>query len=113
MQSPNSSGSSGPQSSRSSQGPHPLRRRSDVSAGRAPFIPTDEWITKLSPGDLAPDCFGHWSKVVEITYRGVDQGGQAYVGAWLELGLVATISHSYKVGRPVATIPGGSDRLGG
>ncbi len=90
---------------------HPRRRRSDASPDRAPFIPTEEWITRLSPGDLAPDCFGHWSPVVEITYRGVDQGGQAYVGAWLEFGSASRISHSYKVGRPVVTIPGGSDPL--
>jgi len=81
---------------------------SDISA--TAFIPTKEWITKLGNGDLAPDCFGGWSRVVEIIYGGVDVNGSVYIGVWLELGPASKISNSYKEGRPVITIRGGTER---
>lgn len=61
------------------------------------FMPDDEWIASLSIGDDAPYVFG-WSKVVEITYRGVDVHGRPYVGYTVDFGNGSTMSASSKSG---------------
>jgi hypothetical protein len=74
----------------------------------ASFIPTQEWLENLKVGDFAPDCFGTMSRVTDIRYSGRDLAGRSYVGVYLHLSENARISHSYKVGEPVVTVPGGT-----
>jgi hypothetical protein len=63
------------------------------------FMPTETDVQGLKVGSETLDCFGHWRRVTEITYRGTDVEGRPYVGFY------TTISGSYKVGRLERTVP--------
>ncbi len=68
--------------------------------------PTRRDIDNLKVGDYAPNCFGQFGKVVEITYRGIDTHGKAYVGYYVQWhGENSSISESLKEDEYLATIP--------
>ncbi len=43
------------------------------------YIPTLHEIESLSVGDMALNCFGQEAKVTQVTHRGTDIYGKAYV----------------------------------
>lgn len=49
------------------------------------IVPTAADVLELKVGDQAPYIFGT-STVVEITYRGVDVNGKAFVGYYVQFG---------------------------
>jgi hypothetical protein len=63
------------------------------------FMPTRAYVAGLQAGDAAPDCFGSMSTVAEITYRGEDAQGRAYVGYATAFGVNARITNSLKQDR--------------
>ena len=69
------------------------------------FCPTREWVQNLRVGDKAPNCFGEWREVREITYSGIDINGKAFVGYYTEFGPGSTISHSATEGEIDRTVP--------
>ncbi len=74
----------------------PKRRRfEDIGV----FLPTRSEIESLAVGNLAPDCFGNLRTVVEISFRGIDINGRAYVGYTTWFGANSTVSNSLKEGR--------------
>ena len=68
------------------------------------FKPSRKYVESLKVGDLAVNPYGRLSKVVNITYRGDDIKGRAYVGVELENGEYSTITSSYKEGELVRTL---------
>jgi len=68
------------------------------------FVWDKEKIQTLKAGDFAPDCFGNLVKVVEISFRGVDVNGLAYVGYSTEFGPNSSISNSMKEGKILRTV---------
>ena len=58
--------------------------------------PTRQNIDDLKIGDQAPNCFGRYGIVKEITYHGIDIHGQAYVGYYVGFGDNGTMSCSLK-----------------
>ena len=69
------------------------------------FVPTLADVEGIEPGVLALDCFGRWSRVREVLYRGTDVAGRPFVGFATEFGPNSTVSGSYKVGELVRTVP--------
>lgn len=67
--------------------------------------PTQDDILNLKVGDLAPDCFGRMSKVVEIYALSKDVKGKWFVCYYVEFGPNAKISESLKEGEPLSTVP--------
>jgi len=68
------------------------------------FIPNLEDVANLKVGDLALDCFGKWSSVTEISFRGTDILGKTYVGFFTAAGPTSSISGTYRVGELVRTV---------
>lgn len=70
------------------------------------FIPTREYIDNLKIGDTAPNCFGKYGTVKEITYRGTDTHGKHYVGYYVtwNSSTGSLISESLKEGERLTTI---------
>ena len=68
------------------------------------LIPTREMVENLKVGDLALDCFGSMSPVVEITRRCDDARGRAVVFFYTALGS-GRVSGHYKEGSLVRTVP--------
>lgn len=65
-------------------------------------VPTTAEIFNLEVGFFAPNCFGNMVQVKEITYKGTDINGNAYVGVKLCNGSHgSTITESYKAGQVV------------
>lgn len=61
------------------------------------YIPEKSDIINLKVGDLALDCFGNFKIVTSITYRGIDNKENNYVGYYTEFGPNgSTISNSMK-----------------
>jgi len=60
------------------------------------YIPTRTDIESLKVGDMALNCFGREAEVVEVSFRGNDLNGKAYVGLKVEFGPHSTITQSYK-----------------
>lgn len=71
---------------------------------RAYFIPTRDFVEDLKVGDIAPSSIGGWRTVKQITYRGDDVNGKAYVGYYVDFGNGSTLSHSIKEGELVRTL---------
>ena len=69
--------------------------------GRLAFKPSRNWILSLNVGSLAPDCFNRLREVKEISFRGEDSQGKAFVGVLLAWGTNSTMSNSYKEGELV------------
>lgn len=46
-------------------------------------VPTRHDIENLKVGDTVPNCFGRLGTIVEISYRGYDINGMAYVGYYV------------------------------
>lgn len=69
------------------------------------YKPTQDDAEDLKVGDMALDPFGNWNEVVEITYRGIDIHGKAYVGFYTKHGENGSVSNSYKDGEVVMTMP--------
>lgn len=68
--------------------------------------PTREDVEALKVGDLAPNCFGGMAIVKEITYRGVNLKGKAYVGYYAAFGdNNGSISGSLIENQTVSTVP--------
>lgn len=68
--------------------------------------PTRQDIESLQVGDYAPNCFGKFGKVNEISYRGIDVNGKAYVGYYVQWhGDDSSISESIKEDNIVMTVP--------
>ena len=69
------------------------------------IIPPVELVQNLEAGDTVLDCFGNVADVAEITFRGVDLAGKAFVGfTTTRLSDTSTCSHTYKAGRLVRTV---------
>lgn len=68
------------------------------------IIPSVELVQNLEAGDTVLDCFGNLADVAEITFRGVDLAGKAFVGFTTRLSDTSTCSHTYKAGRLVRTV---------
>jgi len=65
-------------------------------------VPTTSEIFNIEVGFFAPNCFGDIVEVKEITYKGTDVNGNAYVGVKLYNGSRgSTITESYKAGQVV------------
>ena len=69
--------------------------------GRLAFKPSRQWILSLEAGSLAPDCFNRIREVKEVSFRGEDSQGKAFVGVRLAWGINSTMSNSYKEGELV------------
>jgi hypothetical protein len=69
------------------------------------LIPTREQVQSLKVGDLALDCYGHWSKVTSIFAQKDDVNGRAYVCFYTDQGEGSNISGSYKEGELLRTVP--------
>jgi hypothetical protein len=69
--------------------------------------PTRAQIEALQVGDIGLDCFGHIARVKEIFARGIcEKDGRSFVCTYLEFGdNRGSISHSFKEGEIVPTIP--------
>ena len=68
------------------------------------YIPTRATIEHIEPGTLMLNCFGKLARVKEVTARGEDVNGLAYVCTRLESGTGhGTISESYKEGELLRT----------
>lgn len=76
-------------------------RFEDAGNGRLAFKPSRDWILDLEVGSLAPDCFNRIREVKEISFRGEDSQGKAFVGVLLAWGTNSTMSNSYKEGELV------------
>lgn len=69
------------------------------------IIPTTTEIAALRVGDLALNPFGHFARVAEITYRGIDVHGKAFVGYYTDFGdRSGRISNSMKAGELMRTV---------
>ncbi len=68
------------------------------------YIPTRAEIEAIKEGDLAPDCFGQWRRVIKIFARGDDVNGKAYICYYTEFGANASISNSLKEGEINRTV---------
>lgn len=68
------------------------------------FLPTRDQVNSLKVGDLALDCFGRWSTVVEITCRRDDIHGRRFVCFYTSFGPTSRISASMKEGELVRTV---------
>jgi hypothetical protein len=68
------------------------------------YIPTRSEIEALKEGDLAPDCFGNWKRVIRIYARGADVKGKMYVCYYTEFGPGASISNSLEEGEINRTV---------
>lgn len=68
------------------------------------FRPTTNEIEMLRVGDMAPDAFGGVSQVVDITYRGIDVHGRAYVGYYVRFSDTSKMSGSMKAGEVVRSV---------
>jgi hypothetical protein len=68
------------------------------------MIPTRTLCETLSVGDYALNPFGRMARVTEISYRGMDAGGKAYVGYYTANGPTSAVSGSYKEGELVRTV---------
>lgn len=60
------------------------------------YFPTLDQVESLQVGDVAPDCFGGLSPVVEIFGRGNDIEGRAYVCFYNCVRGTLTVSNSIK-----------------
>jgi hypothetical protein len=60
------------------------------------YIPTRSDIEAMQVGDKAMNCFGRPARVVEVSFRGTDIKGKAYVGVKLNFGPNSTITQSFK-----------------
>ena len=70
------------------------------------FRPNKEWIENLKVGDMALDCFGNVSEVVEIFCRSVVvKTGRIFVGYYTKLDDTSKISHTATEGEIVPTLP--------
>jgi len=67
-------------------------------------IPTRETVDNLKVGDLVINCMGRLAEVTEITARGLDIHGKAYVCFYQKFGENSTMSHSFKEGKLVRTV---------
>ena len=73
-----------------------LITRGDRSA--TAFMPEREDIVNLRVGDMAPDCWGKMSKVVEISFVGETCKGMPFVHFYTELSATSRVSGSMVVG---------------
>ncbi len=69
------------------------------------FTPSRSWVENLQVGDMAIDYFGRLMKVTDVTFRGNDIHGKAYVGYYTEFNHNSKISHSAKEGEVISTLP--------
>ena len=68
--------------------------------------PTRQDVESLKVGDIAPNCFGDNGTVKEITYRGIDIHGKAYVGYYVTWhDDTSRISESLKENEVLSTVP--------
>ena len=68
------------------------------------FTPTSEWIERLKPGSMAPDCFGIMRKIARVVHRGLDRHGKKWILVYLDRGFGSEMSHSYTVGERHITL---------
>ena len=67
-------------------------------------VPTRREVQNIRRGSHVLDCFGSWSEVAEVTGRGDDVKGRAFVCCSIKWGDTSTISGSFKEGELVRTV---------